>query len=618
MIFDPKFEENEQSFDPKFEEISVIHDGQNGATFFPNVSEEGVLSWTNDRELPNPDPVNIKGADGKDGRDGVDGKDGYTPIKGVDYFDGKDGKDGANGKDGEPGKDGKDGYTPVKDIDYFDGKDGKAGADGKDGYTPIKGKDYFDGEDGVDGISPTVSVSKNGNVTTINILDKDGLKTATINDGTNGKNGQDGKDGNTPYIQDSYWYIGGVNTGVKARGEDGSSVTITSSHISNEAGGTSTITFSDGTIISVKNGINGKDGKDGTNGSDGVSVTHSWNGTVLTITSASGTTSADLKGQKGDKGEGFSIAKTYTSIVAMNAGYYSDGVPLNGFVLIETGDVNDEDNAKLFVKGDTKYNFLTDLSGSQGIQGEKGEDGSDGRGITSIAKTSTSGLVDTYTITYTNNTTSTFTVTNGSKGKDGTSVTVSSVTETTEDGGTNTVTFSDGKTLSVKNGAKGSAGKSAYEYAKDGGYTGTEAEFAEKIAKEIPTKVSQLTNDSKFLTSIPSEYVTETELNAKGYLTSYTESDPTVPDWAKASSKPSYSKSEVGLGKVDNVKQYSASNPPPYPVTKVNGKTGAVTLRASDVGAVDLSTRFTLTAVDKDGVTHAYTVYGKKDENAPT
>ena len=38
----------------------------------------------------------------------------------------------------------------------------------------------------------------------------------------------------------------------------------------------------------------------------------------------------------------------------------------------------------------------------------------------------------------------------------------------------------------------------------------------------------------------------------------------------------SVSKNNVGLGNVDNVKQYSASNPPPYPVTSVNGKTGAV------------------------------------------
>ena len=37
-------------------------------------------------------------------------------------------------------------------------------------------------------------------------------------------------------------------------------------------------------------------------------------------------------------------------------------------------------------------------------------------------------------------------------------------------------------------------------------------------------------------------------------------------------------KSDIGLGNVDNVQQYSATNPPPYPVTSVNSQTGAVTL----------------------------------------
>lgn len=41
----------------------------------------------------------------------------------------------------------------------------------------------------------------------------------------------------------------------------------------------------------------------------------------------------------------------------------------------------------------------------------------------------------------------------------------------------------------------------------------------------------------------------------------------------------------VGLGNVDNVKQYSVSNPPPYPVTSVNGQTGAVTI---DSGGIDI------------------------------
>lgn len=42
-------------------------------------------------------------------------------------------------------------------------------------------------------------------------------------------------------------------------------------------------------------------------------------------------------------------------------------------------------------------------------------------------------------------------------------------------------------------------------------------------------------------------------------------------------------KGDVDLGNVDNVKQYSASNPPPYPVTSVNGKTGAVTVNVPTV-----------------------------------
>ena len=45
----------------------------------------------------------------------------------------------------------------------------------------------------------------------------------------------------------------------------------------------------------------------------------------------------------------------------------------------------------------------------------------------------------------------------------------------------------------------------------------------------------------------------------------------------------SVTKSDVGLGNVDNVKQYSASNPPPYPVTSVNGQTGEVTVNVPTV-----------------------------------
>jgi hypothetical protein len=46
----------------------------------------------------------------------------------------------------------------------------------------------------------------------------------------------------------------------------------------------------------------------------------------------------------------------------------------------------------------------------------------------------------------------------GDRGADGTSVTVKSISESTTDGGSNIVTFSDGSILTIKNGSKGSPG----------------------------------------------------------------------------------------------------------------------------------------------------------------
>ncbi len=84
-------------------------------------------------------------------------------------------------------------------------------------------------------------------------------------------------------------------------------------------------------------------------------------------------------GQKGEKGDPFSIAKVYTSVAEMNSGYATDGVPQGGFVVINTGNVEDEDNAKLFYKGTKKYEYLTDLSGAKGMTGPKGETGATGK-----------------------------------------------------------------------------------------------------------------------------------------------------------------------------------------------------------------------------------------------
>lgn len=47
--------------------------GENGATFIPNVTGDGDLTWTNDKGLPNPEAVNIKGERGETGESGQPG-----------------------------------------------------------------------------------------------------------------------------------------------------------------------------------------------------------------------------------------------------------------------------------------------------------------------------------------------------------------------------------------------------------------------------------------------------------------------------------------------------------------------------------------------------------------
>jgi len=102
----------------------------------------------------------------------------------------------------------------------------------------------------------------------------------------------------------------------------------------------------------------------------------------------------------------------------------------------------------------------SDLGKVVGDKGDKGDTGSTGNGISSISKTSTVGNVDTYTITYTNGITTTFTVTNGIDGDDGVGISSISKTSTSGDVDTYTITFTNGTTttFTVTNGTNGEDG----------------------------------------------------------------------------------------------------------------------------------------------------------------
>ena len=156
-------------------------DGEDGAVFYPHVSPDANLSWTNNKGLENPPTINIRGPQGIQG---VPGNDGYTPIKGKDYFDGKNGADGKDGEDGisvthswdgailtitsasgtssvnlkgEKGDKGDKGEPGLPGVTGKDGVNGKDGKDGVDGRTPIKGTDYFTETDKAEMVSAVLA-----------------------------------------------------------------------------------------------------------------------------------------------------------------------------------------------------------------------------------------------------------------------------------------------------------------------------------------------------------------------------------------------------------------------------------------------------------------------------
>ena len=162
----------------------------------------------------------------------------------------------------------KDELLEAAERGDFDGADGLPGADGEDGAPGA------DGQDGADGVSPTAKVEQTEAGAVVTVTDATGTTTATLAHGPKGDKGDDGEKGDKG---DPFTYGDFTPEQLEAlRGPQG---------VQGPPGA---------------DGADGQDGAPGEDGSDGVSCTHSWSGSVLTVTSASGTSSADLRGPKGD------------------------------------------------------------------------------------------------------------------------------------------------------------------------------------------------------------------------------------------------------------------------------------------------------------------------------
>lgn len=357
------------------------------------------------------------------------------------------------------------------------------------------------GERGEDGVS----------IVSVDLTSSDGLVdiyTITYSDGTtsnfivtNGKNGEQGiqgipgQDGHTPVItisSDGYWVIDGVKTNTKAQGEQG------------EPG-------KDGTSLLTGNGEPSANlGKNG----DSYIDLDTWDFYVKT--SGTWIHTGNIKGEIGNQGND-GIDGIDGTAVLTGEGEPSVGSGKNGdsYIDLSTWNYYVKENDEWVLKGN--------------IKGNDGTDGEDGNGIVSIELTSSSGNVDTYTITYDNGDTTTFTITNGVDGEQGIQG------EPGEDGHTPVITigengnwYIDGEDTGVlakgiqgpqgepgkdgedgQDGIDGEDGLSAYEiYIKyHPEYTGTEEEWLEDLVNGDLREEYKITFQTNGGSAIEPQYV---------------------------------------------------------------------------------------------------------------
>ena len=293
------------------------------------------------------------------------------------------------------------------------GDPGDPGENGKDGLPGrgIVGVVRTNG-DGAPGTTDTYTITYTDNTTSIFFV-------------YNGADGEDGKDGE----------FSGES------GADGSNGATFIPHIDSLGN----LSWSNDKGLNNPDLINimGSDGKDGLNG---VSATHKWDGTVLSVTSASGTSSANLKGE--------------------------DGVGITSIRQTTKSTEDDGNNVVTITMSDGTVTTVNIQNGSKGSTGDTGEQGVSISDIEQVTSSYDSDGINTFKINLTDGRSFSFNIHNGKDGIDGVQgstgedgVGVKSVTQTTtssSDGGNNVITvlLTNGvsQTFNVKNGSKGSDG----------------------------------------------------------------------------------------------------------------------------------------------------------------
>lgn len=132
--------------------------GEDGATFYPELSEEGILSWTNDKDLDNPEPISIRGPKGDKGDTGAQGPQGEVGPQGVQGLTGPQGEKGEKGDKGDKGDIGPRGEQGPQGIQGPQGQQGIQGPVGPKGDQGERGPVGPQGVQGPQGIQGPIGL----------------------------------------------------------------------------------------------------------------------------------------------------------------------------------------------------------------------------------------------------------------------------------------------------------------------------------------------------------------------------------------------------------------------------------------------------------------------------
>lgn len=301
--------------------------------------------------------------------------------------------------------------------------------------------------------------------------------------------------------------------------------------------------------IIVRDGDNGIDGQNGRNGASITAVSEPIeNGVKVTILDRD--TEEEIDSFTLQNGESGTVVVSYKE-------EWSDSIIYN------PGDVVHRINASYLAVSrnsghDPQFDYghyywgLMCVDGQKGEQGNKGDKGDTGTSADPITATSDKISTDTTRVTITNATTGAvlteFDIKDGKDGS-GSGDMSKSVYDTDNDGSVDSadtlkglsasvieLNYVAGATDNIQSQLNAKANDSELKaVAKSGSYN----DLSEKPS--IPTTLAQLPTDADHRTVSDAE---KTAWNNK--LDSYTETDPTVPSWAKEPNKPSYTASEVG------------------------------------------------------------------------